>query len=260
MLTSESERVRDLVRYDVRNGINPIVVSQLGLLEEFASWVISHKIGDFESLLVSRLLAGQKTTIGSNGQTSRSVQRELPDLLARAHQRVLGRKNVDDVAGITARQGVVAELRSQGLLTTSIVPLSVNLLSSRRTYERSVDDVVSLGRVLMRAIEGGMRTGDVFASEITAVTRRWTFTLSPKPGTVLDKALGLVGAQSGLIASDLILLTGVNKSNVYRAIDELEAVGALIEVTGRKKDQVWLAPELVKAVHRAVNNSAKSKD
>ncbi len=257
MLTTESECVRDLVRYDVRYGNNPIVVSQLGLLEEFSSWMISREVGDLESFLVSRLVAGQQTITSSTGQTSRSVQRELPDLLARAHQRFLGKRNVNEAAGISARRGVLAELKSQGLLTTSVVPFSVNLLSSRRTYERSADDMVNLGRVLMRAVEGGMRTGDVFASEITAVLRRWTSTLSAKPGTVLDKALSLAGAQSRVIASDLVSLTGANKSNVYRAIDELESVGALIEVTGRKKDQVWLAPELVKVVHRAVNGAAK---
>lgn len=260
MLTAESECVRDLVRYDVRHGNNLTVVSHLGLLEEFSSRLISREVSDLESFLVSRLLSGHQTSTSSTGQTSPSGQRELPDLLARAHQRVLGRRSVDDATGISARKGVVAELLSQGLLKTSIVPFSVNLLSSRRSYERSADDLVNLGRVLMRAVEAGMQTGDSFATEITAVLQRWTSALSPRPGTVLDRALNQVGAQSGLIASDLVSLTGANKSNVYRAIDELESVGALIEVTGRKKDQVWLAPELVQAAHRAVNGAAKSKD
>jgi hypothetical protein len=260
MLTSESERIRDLVRYDFRHGSNPTLVFQLNLLEEFASWRISSEDGDLESFLISRLLSGPQPITSSRGSTGRSVQRQLQELLARAHQRVLGRRSVFEDAGISARQSIVAELKSHGLLSSSIAPFSVVLLAARKSYGRSADDLVNLGRVLVRAVEGGMQTGDAFAMEVTEVLRGWTSTLSPKSGTVLDKALSMVAAQSGLIASDLISQTGANKSNVYRAIDELEAVGALVEVTGRKKVQLWLAPQLVQVTKRAVHQAPKSRD
>lgn len=259
MLNQKDTRIRNLVRFDVRLSGNSTVVSQIGILEDFSSRTFANEREQIESFLIDLLQSGVPPKTEPMGRVRVSTQRELPELLARVHQQILGRKKVWDMEGIRARQGVIAALIQLGLLTSPVLPMSTALLAHSRTYERSADDLETLGGVLIRAIDDGMRIGDTVGTAVLGVSERWRCALAPKSGTVLAKALDLVTARSGLIASDLILLTGANKSNVYRAIDEMELFGALVEVTGRKKGQLWLAPELIALTKRAVDGVMKSK-
>ncbi len=259
MLVVESERVRNIVRFDARHGGDSAGISQLALLEQFSSYAISKDSADRESFLVARLRGkvDGSQLVRSTSSTVRSSRRELCEQLAAAHQKALGRGSIRGESGLAARQAVINELRRLKLAEATTLPLSTVLHPRLKSYELISRDVDKLGEILGQAIDDGIVVGDRFASSVREIVNRWYVDLSPRPGTVLEAAIVAAASASGLVAADLLKKTGANKSNVYRAIDELEAIGALAEVTGRKKDQVWLAPELVDAMRQAIRKAHK---
>jgi hypothetical protein len=259
VLVVESERVRNIVRFDARHGGEHVGISQLALLEQFSSNAISIGAADPESFFVARLRGkvdgAQRVRLTTS--TARSPRRELSELLAAAHQKALGRGGIRDESGVAARQTVINELRRLDLIEATTLPLSTVLYLRLKSYESLSRDADKLSEILGRAIDDGIVVGDRFASSVRGVVNRWLVESSPRPGTVLEAAIVAAASASGLVATDLLQKTGANKSNVYRAIDELEAIGALAEVTGRKKDQLWLAPELVDATRQAIRKAYK---
>jgi hypothetical protein len=108
-----------------------------------------------------------------------------------------------------------------------------------------VHDHEALAEFLTKSLEAALEVADKFAAEVVALQLKWGELISPRPGTVLAVAVDHVGRHACLRSGTLLDQTGANKSNVYRAIDELEAVGVIREVTGRKKDQMWISPDSV---------------
>lgn len=258
MLTPDEARIRNVVRFDARHSIDPVVVMQLALFEALCSEAIVRGASDFERILVDRLRSGQMQQAATYPRHARTAKGTLSELLVRAHQQALGRGVALDNRGVKARIGVGSELLRLGLLTEGTVPLSAPLLAWRRNYERAANDAEALGNLLTRALDMGLIIGDDLAVQVKSVWSRWVSALEPKAGTVLESALQMISRSSGLTAAELRFLTGANKSNVYRAIDELEEVGALVEVTGRKKDQVWLSSDLLNIGVRAALAASKS--
>lgn len=257
MLTKDSERIREIVRFDVRHCGNTIVATQLGRLEAYCSWAISNESIEFEKYIVERLFSGRNNpaNIRRTRQSSKHVRQELSAFLAEAHNEMLAKQSVRDDRAIAARMSLVDNLVKLGLTTTTTVPISAVLLGRVKTYTASAASTEKLANVLGQAIDVGIKLGDLLSMEVSSVTNRWLSDLEPRPSTVLRAALDLAAAETTFAATDLLRMTGANKSNVYRAIDQLEEIGGVVEVTGRKKDQIWLAPELVQAFDRVTRLS-----
>ena len=79
----------------------------------------------------------------------------------------------------------------------------------------------------------------------------------PKTGTVLESLVNCLEVFPLVNCDQLLISTGANKSNVYRAIYLLEEVGAIVEVSGRKKHQMWIAPEVVKIVNESFKRASR---
>lgn len=48
-----------------------------------------------------------------------------------------------------------------------------------------------------------------------------------------------------MAAAEIERRSGSSEQQAYRAIDRLEAAGLIQEITGRKRDRVWVAAELL---------------
>ena len=259
MLTEESERIREIVRFDVRHGGNTAVVAQLAHLESYCSWAISNESRDVETYIMEHVCERQSNTIKASSARSsgRRMRQELTSALAHGHNHVLARRSVHEDSGIAARRATTKILMSLGLAEATTIPLSAALYGRQRIYETSAANEERLAALLGWAIDVGIKLGDGFASEVLDISSRWLSALKPRPGTVLQTAMDVAASETRFVAADLLRMTGANKSNVYRAIDELEGIGAVVEVTGRKKDQIWLAPELVMATQRVIRRREK---
>lgn len=143
--------------------------------------------------------------------------------------------------GYEARRALHRVLREQGLTTASVVPISLLLFEKRKAYEAVRGDDGKLQTLLHKSLQRSLVRGEALGAAAELTKERWYESVLPKPGTVLEIVSNHVLCRAGITAQIALDLTGVNKSNVYRAIDVLEGKGILWEVTGRKKDQIWLA-------------------
>ena len=123
----ESERIRNLVRFDARHSRDPWVCGQLAILEAYSSQLIadgSTSVVDFLDVAmgaVEVLPSDAKETGGGRARHG------LGDHLARAHERGLRNQSVATPAGLVARENVHRALKDLGLITVTYVPLSAVL-------------------------------------------------------------------------------------------------------------------------------------
>ena len=259
MLTAESQLVRNIVRFDSRYAQSVAVCSQLKTLEKFASQRIVEPKLLFQNYLIAAF--GQSGTVepGVSPRSPGKSSQSLGDHLARVHQRELKQDDVASPRGVLARARVNELLKDLGLTTMACIPLSVALNQAVRRYESTVRNQDELPGFLLKSLAVAVENAEGFVLHVTETFDKWTTAVTPRKGTVLETALLLVMQCGAITSGPLLVSSGANKSNVYRAIDELEACGILREVTGRKKDQVWVAPRLVETVERAVGRGALSR-
>ena len=129
----------------------------------------------------------------------------------------------------------------------------------RDTYETASESPEVLADVIGRAIDRVIPITLRFAEEATSLKQMWRERLAPKPGTVLDVLIGRLLSYPVITSERLIAVTGANKSNVYRAFDSLESIGAIEETTGRKKDRVWVAREVTNTMLTALRRAARTR-
>lgn len=177
----------------------------------------------------------------------------LGEHLARAHERVLKKQSVESSMGLVARARIHQVMKELRLTTETCIPLSTVLSRTVRRYQNVVHDHDALAKFLMNSLDTALDVAEEFATQVSRIHAEWSKAVSPRPGTVLAAAIEHTGRNGGLRSASLLEQTGANKSNVYRAIDELEAKGLIREVTGRKKDQAWLSPDLVDLISATVD-------
>lgn len=257
MLLVESERIRGVVLFDARYSRDPWVCAQLRILEAYSSKLIadvSISMVDFLDTAMREAAVPQSNSRGHVNNRLR-LRLSLADHLARAHKRGLKKQSVASPAGLVAREGVHYVMNDLGLITSTCVPLSVVLRRTVRRYEAVAHDHDALSELLTKSVDTALEWADSFASEIEALQLRWRGLISPRPDTVLAIAVDHVGRHASLRSGPLVEQTAANKSNVYRAIDQLESVGIIREVTGRKKDQMWVSPDLVDLIQATVGTA-----
>ena len=259
MLTAESQLVRNIVRFDSRYAQSVTVCSQLKTLEEFASQRIAEPKLSFQDYLVAALQQGATVEPGVSPRSPGKSGQSLGAHLARVHQRELKQDDVASPRGVLARARVNELLKDLGLTTMACIPLSVALNQAVRRYESTVRNQDELPGFLLKSLAVAVENAEGFVLHVIETFDEWTTAISPRKGTVLETALLSVTHRGGITSGPLLVSSGANKSNVYRAIDELEACGILREVTGRKKNQVWVAPRLVEIFEHAVGRGASSR-
>jgi hypothetical protein len=253
VLSADEKLIRDVVRFDARQSNFPEVCAMLGHLEQFGSRRIVEPslslMGYFSAFAANEIHAG---AFAAHRPKKRVVRESLSllSLLAGVHARLIADHSTASAVGHEARQMLNLVIREQSLTTSSVVPLSLDLLARKKAYESSCDDAAKLAELLPRALWGALVRGDGIGEEVRRTATGWQELVTPKPGTVLDVLLTEVIGNGQITAAAALRLTGANKSNVYRAIDVLEGHGILFETTGRKKDQVWLATPYVDRLAR----------
>ncbi len=247
MLSADEQLIRDVVRFDAHHSNSVATCSILGLVEDFASLrIVDPKLT--LSTHVEMELGGQTAPLASrqNSESSaRGKTSNLTALLAGAHSSILGRHSTSTMNGHEARRALNRVLREQGLTTVSVVPVSLLLFEKRKAYEAARGDDGELRVLLHKLLQRSLVLGEALGAAAELTKERWCESVLPKPGTVLEIVLNNVLCRAGITAQIALELTGVNKSNVYRAIDVLEGKDILREVTGRKKDQIWLATSYI---------------
>ena len=258
MLTDDERRIREVVRFDLFASSNWFAPALIDLAEEYASNLVVEPKLSIDTFLLNQvgslsqnrrpLRHGKKTDVGSVG---------LCRHLSAVHCHAMGKR--DPLHG--GSQPVRARLRQEfvtvDLVTKSAPPMSLIFAGHRNDYQKRCADVEELALLIGLAIDGSLSIAQRLIVDAAQVHQRWNMKLKSKPGTVLESCVRQV-LGSPLVTSALMLgVTGANKSNVYRAFDALEEIQAIEEISGQKKNRVWVAREICDLLSEAVKRGAR---
>lgn len=156
-----------------------------------------------------------------------------------------------DGNGRIGRALVSAVLRRRGVTTNAVVPLAGGLLSRRDDYFAALGSyrrgdpgpLILLFAQSARVAAGASRET---IARLKAMPDEWRDELKPRAGSVADVLIDAFYDHPVMSAHEIDAATvATSTSQAYRVIDKLVEAGLLAEITGRKKDRVWAAAEVI---------------
>lgn len=143
-----------------------------------------------------------------------------------------------------------AVFRRRGLTTTTVVPVASAMVANQQGYFDLVnryrdgflgDFTMSLATSAIIAAQESQRS----AENLLQLPEQWAGEMSFRRGSAGFKIVAALLDHSILTIESALDVTGHSDGAVYTAMARLEADGILREVTGRKRDKIWAAIEVV---------------
>lgn len=155
-----------------------------------------------------------------------------------------------DGNGRIGRAMVSAVFRRRGVTRNAVVPLASGLLAKRDDY------FAALGRYrggepapLIDLFARSARSAAICSREsiarVKALPGEWTAELKPRKGSAAAALIPALYDHPVMTAADIERRAGSTMPAAYAAIDHLTRAGFIREITGRKRDRVWVASELL---------------
>jgi Fic family protein len=158
-----------------------------------------------------------------------------------------------DGNGRTGRALLQAQLRNKRLTRNVTVPVSAGLLTNTDTYFDALDQyrrgdplpiIDQITRAAFIAIENGRQLVD----ELHAIRGEWDEVIKVRRGTIAWRIADLLLRHPVVNTAFVARELGIAAPNVYRALGPLVDAGVLVESTGKRRHQVWRAPEVLRAL------------
>lgn len=158
-----------------------------------------------------------------------------------------------DGNGRTGRALLHSVLLHTGAIRRVTVPISAGLLAERDTYFSALTayragDVEPILRCVARAARTGVDVGERLVKELRAIRADWALRVAARSDSTVWPLMDLVVRQpvvtSRVVATDL----GVSPPAAHEALSRLVAAGILQESTGRRRNRVFRAPEVLVAL------------
>ncbi|MGX5695306.1 Fic family protein [Agromyces soli] len=154
-----------------------------------------------------------------------------------------------DGNGRIGRALINAVLRRRGVTRTSVVPLASALLAQRDAYFAAIDRyrggaVAPLATMLAESIRLSAEEARVSAARLRALPGEWRSSVPFRSGSAGAKIIDAMLEHPVFGGEEIATAVGAGIANVNLAIGRLESVGFLREITGRKRDRVWLAVDV----------------
>jgi len=156
-----------------------------------------------------------------------------------------------DGNGRIGRALVSAVLRRRGVTRNAVVPLASGLLALRDSYFAALG-AYRLGspESLVLLFAQSARVAATASRETIARLREvpveWRAVLKPRSGSVAAILIDAFYDHPIMSVHEIDAAAGgVTTSQTYRVIDQLTGAGFLEELTGRKKNRVWAASEVM---------------
>src|ERR1035441_63379 len=158
-----------------------------------------------------------------------------------------------DGNGRTGRALLHAQLQNKGLTRNVTVPVSAGLLTNTDAYFGALDEyrngnplliIDQLARAAFVAIENG---GQLVA-ELHAIRTEWAEKIKVRRGTTAWRITDLLLRHPVINAPFVAKELGIEVPNVYRALGPLVDAGVVVEATSKKRDRVWTAPDVLRAL------------
>ncbi|WP_227468119.1 Fic family protein [Microbacterium sp. YJN-G] len=154
-----------------------------------------------------------------------------------------------DGNGRIGRALVAAVLRRRGVTRNAVIPLASGLLAERDAYFAALGvyrqgDPAPLIRLFARSARAAAECSRDIIARLKAMPEEWAVELKPRAGSAAAALIHAFYDHPVMRADDIEAVAGSTTAG-YRAIDQLVNAGFIEEITGRKKDRVWAASEVM---------------
>lgn len=131
-----------------------------------------------------------------------------------------------------------------------MVPIAAALLADPDVYfdsltaYRLAGDVDGFVELFSSSATAAAAESLVALRELVALPARWRAEVNPRKGSAVDTLLDLLVERPVLAVDDVVAVTGATPRGAYDAIAKLEERSVLREMTRRKRDRLWSAPDV----------------
>ena len=155
-----------------------------------------------------------------------------------------------DGNGRIGRALINAVLRRRGVTRATVVPIATAMVADRDGYFRLVNNyrrgelgpfVRSLVTSTTIATEESRRTAERFRD----LPSEWRDLVKPRAGSTLEALIENLLEHPVLGIEDAVGIAKTSAQSVYLAMDRLTEHGIVKEITGRTRDRVWAASEVI---------------
>lgn len=155
-----------------------------------------------------------------------------------------------DGNGRIGRALVSASLRRRGVARHAVVPLASGLLAKRDDYFAALTtyragDPAPIIDIFARSARAAAVCARDSIARLAAIPGEWELAIKPRAGSAAAVLIPAFFDNPVMNAEEVIALTGGSETRAYRAIDQLVGEGFISELTGRKRDRVWAASEVL---------------
>lgn len=155
-----------------------------------------------------------------------------------------------DGNGRIGRALVSAVLRRRGVTRNAVVPLASGLLARRDAYFAALTtyrlgDPAAIVTIFGQSARAAATCARGSIARLKAMPDEWAEAIRPRAGSAAATLIPAFFDHPVMAADEVVALVGDTESRAYRAIDRLVAEGFIMEITGRKRDRVWAASEVL---------------
>lgn len=155
-----------------------------------------------------------------------------------------------DGNGRIGRALVSAVFRRRGVTRNAVVPLASGLLAKRDSYFAALGayrlgNPAPLVQLFARSARAAATCSRVSIARIKALPEEWMAEIQPRTGSAAAALIPAFYDHPVMTVGEIEQYSGASTQATYTAIDRLADAGFIREITGRKRDRVWVASELL---------------
>lgn len=155
-----------------------------------------------------------------------------------------------DGNGRIGRAFIGAILRRRGVTAQTVVPIASGLLARRDDYFDALGsyrsgDVRPLLELLLRSAAAAAEEGRVSVQRIKRFPQQWVEEAAVRRDSTAAVLIPAFFDNPVMSINDIERVAGPVSQKLYNAISSLEDAGIIQEMTGRKRDRVWAAGDLM---------------
>lgn len=171
-------------------------------------------------------------------------------------QAVIGHAQFESIHAFTDGNGrigralVSAVFRRRGVTRNAVVPLASGLLAKRDDYFAALGayrrgDPAPLTDLFARSAWAAATCSRVSIARIKTLPDEWTAEIQPRAGSAVQALIPAFYDHPVMTAAEIEQRSGASSQATYTAIERLSRAGFIQEITGRKRDRVWVVAELL---------------
>ena len=155
-----------------------------------------------------------------------------------------------DGNGRIGRALVSAMLRRRGVTRVVVMPLASGILAVRDAYFSALTsyrggDPAPIIAIIARAASVAAIESRGSIAVLRALPTEWRTMVDVREGSAADRLVSAFLDEPVMSADDALRILGGAAAAGYAALDRLTDAGVIVEITGRKRDRVWAATDVL---------------